>query len=86
MQHFRLTLSCGHYFEETAVEFHGVDHNGSPKPYAPDYRGRRLKCQHPACRKNADVTAQESIPNLVGILNLPDAPKPEAPPPTSPEE
>jgi hypothetical protein len=75
MQHFRLTLACGHYFEETAVDFHGTDEHGEPKPYQPDYTGRVLRCQHPACRKNAKVTAQEPVDHLTGILNLPNAPK-----------
>ncbi len=61
MQHFRLTLECGHCFEETAVD----DYEGAV--YSPNYIGRELPSPPVRCCEGVHkVTAQTKIPRLTG--------------------
>lgn len=60
MQHFRLSLEgCGHPFYVTAVDFLGVDDQGQPKPFAPNYVDREFTCSE--CREISKATEQKRV-------------------------
>jgi hypothetical protein len=78
MQHFLLTLECGHTYEESAVdEVQVMQKDGDGKsvvktvPYQPDYVGRDIahaaRCgKQVGCDKPKIVTEQKKIPALTG--------------------
>lgn len=75
MQHFLLTLECGHVFEVSAVdEIQLMEKDGDGKrvvktvPYQPDYTGREMpsRCIPAACKGPWNVKEQKKIPRLTG--------------------
>ena len=56
MQHFHLTLACGHSFHESSVEYH------NDEPYHPNYVGREMPAR--CCSASHLVTAQKKVHKL----------------------
>lgn len=63
MQHFNLTLECGHAFVVSAVDILDTEPD---KPHTPDYVGRDMGTLPRCCCESHTVTAQKRIlaPNI----------------------
>lgn len=60
MQFFRLTMECGHVFENSAVDL------DADKPYKPDYVGQEMPAR--CCEESHIVKDQKKIPYLTGRI------------------